>query len=130
MKNLIKITTMCSLLIIACFLISACGGGAESFVQGKGTVDIFVTDTNTTPALPLQNVTIEVRENNAQGTLIETHTNATDAKGFFQWVSPTTGVGSTFHFTFILAGYVTQTATATPNLTGPNVTLNVRMPHV
>jgi len=130
MKSLIKITTMCTLLIIACFLISACGGGAESFVQGKGTVDIFVTDNNTTTPLKLQNVTIEIRENNAQGTLIETHTNATDANGFFQWVSPTAGVATTFHFTFILAGYVTQTATATPNLTGPNVRLDVRMTHV
>ncbi|MDD2582337.1 MAG: hypothetical protein PHR66_10130 [Desulfuromonadaceae bacterium] len=123
MKNLIKITAVSSLLIAACFLISACGG--ESFVQGKGKVDIYVTDLNTSSKL--QNVNIEVRENNAQGNVVATILNATDANGFYQWESPTAGVASDYYFTFSLAGYVTQSATATPNLTGTNVTLNIKL---
>lgn len=123
MKNLIKITAVSSLLIAACFLISACGG--EDFVQGKGKVDIYVTDLNTTNKLP--NVTIVVRENDAQGNIVDTILNATDANGFYQWVSPTTGVGSKYYFTFSLTGYVTQSATATPNLTGANETLNIKL---
>ncbi len=126
MKNLIKITTMWLVLVVAGLLIGGCGGSSEQFVQGQGKVDIFVTDTSN-PAVKLQNVNIEVRENNAAGKIISTINNATDVNGFYQWVSPTAGVGSVFYFTFSLAGYVTQSATATPNLTGPNVRLDIRL---
>lgn len=128
MRNAIKITVVSSLLIIACFLISACGGGGvEQFVQGQGKVDIFVTDNNVASPLKLANVTIEVRENNAAGALIATIPSATDVNGFYQWVSPPTGVGSPYYFTFILTGYVTQSATATPNLTGTNARLDIKL---
>lgn len=128
MKNLIKLTFVSSLLIIASLLLSACGGdGVEQFVQGKGEVDIYVTDKNSAPPLKLANVTIEVRENNAAGNLIATIPNATDANGFYRWVSPATGVGSTYYFTFSLAGYATQSATATPNQTGANVRLDIKL---
>ena len=64
MKNMIKTTTIWSLLIIACLLIGACGGGGEQLVQGKGQVEIYVTDNAATP-LKLQNVTIEVSPSSA-----------------------------------------------------------------
>ncbi len=126
MRTALKITVVSSLLIIASLLISACGGGGvEQFVQGQGKVDIYVTDNNATTPLKLANVTIEVRETNAAGTLIATITNATDVNGFYQWVSPPTGVGSPYYFTFILAGYTTQSRIATPNLTGTNARLDI-----
>ena len=60
MKNLIKITAISSLLIIACLLISACGGDAENFVQGNGQIDVTVTNSATGLAFP--GVQIEVRK--------------------------------------------------------------------
>ena len=38
MKNLIKITTISSLLIIVCLLIGACGNSGSQLVQGQGKV--------------------------------------------------------------------------------------------
>ena len=125
MKSLIKIATISAFLIITCLLIGACG--SEDFVQGKGKVDIYVTDNNTTTPTKLQNVSIVVRENDAQGTVVNTISNATDANGFYQWVSPTAGVGSKYYFTFSLTGYVTKSDTATPNLTGDNATLHIQL---
>lgn len=127
MKNVIKITAISSLLIITCLLIGACGGGSstEELVQGKGKVEINVTDNAVTPT-PLQNVTIEVRENSQTGTLIETHTNATDVTGHYEWVSPSAGVAHDYYFTFIKAGYVNLQATISPDLTSTK-TYNEKM---
>lgn len=125
MKNIIKIVAVSSLLIIASLLVSACGGDTEDFVQGKGQVDIYVTGKIT--GLPLENVEIVVRENNASGDIVG-GTALTNSKGFYQWVSPTAGVATDYYFTFTLAGYTTQTTTARPNLTGSNVRLDIKMP--
>jgi hypothetical protein len=60
MKNLIKITAISSLLIVACLLISAYGDDAENFVQGNGQIDVTVTNSDT--GLALSGILIEVRE--------------------------------------------------------------------
>jgi hypothetical protein len=126
MKNLIKITTISSLLIIVCLLIGACGSGGSEFVQGQGKVEIWVA--NNVTGAPLQGVTIEVRENSQTGTLIETHTNATDANGHYTWVSPTAGVGSNFYFTFIKTGFVNLQDTILPELTTTKTAIERMIP--
>lgn len=92
MKNLIKITTICSLLFIACFLISACGD-TENFVQGNGKVTVTVKDSSAT--LLLSNVKIEVHADSATGRIVDTQ--ITDAAGAHDFQLT---VGSDYFFTF------------------------------
>ena len=113
MKNAVKITTVLSLLIIACLLIGACGGGAENFVQGNGQVDVTVKDVN---GAFLSDIRIDVK--NPGGTIIDTFTTtaATTVHSFQETV------GTTYTFTFTdVANPVrfptVQTITATPLLT-------------
>jgi hypothetical protein len=93
MKNIIKITTMCSLLIIACFLISACGGGAENFVQGNGQINVTVENSTGTTLLP--NVKIDVHSGSPTGTIVDTATSDANGAHVFQET-----VGSNYFFTF------------------------------
>ena len=113
MKNLMKITVISALLIIACSLISACGGGAENFVQGNGQVDVTVKDVN---GNFLSNIRIDVK--NPGGTIIDTFTTtvATTVHSFQETV------GTTYTFTFTdvatpVRFATVQTITATPLLT-------------
>ena len=111
MKNLIKLTTICTLLIAACFLISACGGDAEHFVQGDGQVDVTVKDTVGTS---LANVRIDVKQ--PGGTIIETFTTTATGAHTFQLT-----VGTVYTFTFtdvaVPVRFATQSITKEPLLT-------------
>ena len=111
MKNLIKLTTICSLLIISCFLLSACGGDAENFVQGNGQVDVTVKDSG---GAFLSNVKIEVKK--PDGTIIETFTTTSSGIHTFQLT-----IGTVYTFTFIdvatPARFATQSITKEPLLT-------------
>jgi len=123
MKNLIKITTICSLLIIACFLISACGDGdAENFVQGNGQIDVTVKDGS---GAFVSNVKIEVRKSGETAILQTVTTTSATTTTTFQET-----VGSDYSFTFtdvtIPARYAAQTITVTPLLTA-TVTINAVM---
>ena len=102
MKNLIKITAISSLLIIACLLISACGGDAENFVQGNGQIDVTVTNSATGLALP--DVQIEVRKVSATDpTVVSRGTTDSSGKATFQET-----IATDYYFTFIATGYTTQ----------------------
>src|SRR5512133_1542323 len=92
MKSLIKLTTICSLLFIVCFLISACGD-SENFVQGNGKVTVTVKDSSGT--LLLSNVKIDVHVGSATGSIVETWT--TDATGTHDFQLT---IGSDYYFTF------------------------------
>lgn len=119
MKNLIKIVTICSFLIIASFLISACGsGGAENFVQGNGQIDVTVKDV---PGNFLANIRIDVR--NSGGTIIATSTTTTVTT--ITTFQETVGSSYTFTFTDLnipVRFTTTPTITVTPLLTA---TVNV-----
>ena len=94
MKSLLKTITVCSLIIVACFLISACGsGGTENFVQGNGKITIIVE--NSTGTTLLANVKIDVHAGSASGTIVDTWT--TDATGTHDFQET---VGSDYFFTF------------------------------
>ena len=111
MKNLIKFTTICSLIIVACFMISACGGDAENFVQGNGQVDVTVKDNS---GAFVSNVEIKVTEPN--GKLVTSFTTTPTGIHTFQL---TIGTNYTFTFTDLTvpARYATQTILAEPLLT-------------
>jgi 5-hydroxyisourate hydrolase-like protein (transthyretin family) len=123
MKNLIKIVTISSFLIIACFLISACGGDAENFVQGNGQIDVTVTDSSTGLALP--GVQVQVRKNSVTDpTVISSATTDANGKAVFQET-----VGSDYYFSFAATGYTSQNYVnnpVTPLLTA-TITVNVAM---
>lgn len=118
MKNLIKITAVSSLLIAACFLISACGGDAENFVQGNGQFDVTVKDSN---GAFVSNVKIDVRKSGETAILQTVTTTPATTTTIFQET-----IGSDYSFTFTdatnPARYATQTITKTPLLTA---TVNV-----
>lgn len=124
MKNVLKITVISTLLLVASLLISACGGDTERFVQGQAKIDVTVKDTN---GVLLSNVKIDVRETaGTAGTIVETFT--TDNTGAKQFIVT---VDSDYYFTFtdviVPARYVTQTGLkVTPQLTNTQ-NLNVVM---
>ncbi len=103
MKMFIKIATVSSLLIIACFMISACGsGGTENFVQGNGQID--VTATNSVTGLALPGVQVQVRKNSVtDATVISSATTDANGKAVFQET-----IGSDYFFSFTATGYAPQ----------------------
>jgi len=113
MKNLIKMVIISSFLILACFLISACGGDAENFVQGKGQFDVTVKDTN---GAYVSNIRIDVTKSGQTAILQTVTTTSATTTTTFQET-----VGSDYSFTFTdvatPARYATQTITKTPLLT-------------
>jgi hypothetical protein len=125
MKNLIKITAISSLIIIACLLFGSCGGGGSQVVTGKGDINFFVRDTGNNL---LSNIQIVVRESSATGAVIETFVTTTD--GHFHWISPPAGVANDFFFTFTdlnsPARFLPQTIKETPDLL-TTLTVNVTM---
>jgi hypothetical protein len=111
MKNLLKITGIFSMLIVGCFLISACGGGGENFVQGNGQVDATVKDTG---GAFLANIRIDVK--NPAGGVVDTFTTTASGIHTFQET-----VGTTYTFTFtdvaVPVRFATISITAAPLLT-------------
>lgn len=108
MKNLLKITAVSSLLIIACLLISACGGSTERAARNEGEVRYTVKDSGN---LPLAGVTVQVREVAGTGTL--TNLGTTDTDGHLTYTGT---AGHVYYFTFSKAGYTTQTDIESPEL--------------
>jgi hypothetical protein len=94
MKNLIKLSAICSVLIIAGLLICSCGGGGstENFVQGNGKITVTVKDNG---GSLLSNVKIEVHADSAAGKIVDTWT--TDATGTHDFQE---SVASSYFFTF------------------------------
>jgi hypothetical protein len=126
MKSFIKLVTVSALLIVACSLIAACGGGTEQFVQGKGQIDVTVKDAG---GVLLSGIKIDVRTDTLGGTIVDTWT--TDATGIHTFRET---VGSDYFFTFTDAAspvrYATQNYSnnpVRPALTGPATTVNVVM---
>jgi hypothetical protein len=111
MRNLLKITGIFSMLIVGCFLVSACGGGTENFVQGNGQVDATVKDTG---GAFLANVRIDVK--NPAGGVVDTFTTTASGIHTFQET-----VGTTYTFTFtdvaVPVRFATVSITAAPLLT-------------
>ena len=94
MKNLIKLSAICSVLIITGLMISSCGsGGTENFVQGNGQINVTVENSTGTTLLP--NVKIDVHSGSPTGTIVDTATSDANGAHVFQET-----VGSNYFFTF------------------------------
>jgi hypothetical protein len=107
MKNLLKIAVISSLLIIACLLISACGGDTENFVQGNGQIDVNVTNS---AGSALSGVQIEVRKVSATDpNVVSRGTTDSLGKATFQET-----IATDYYFTFIATGYATQNYSNNP----------------
>ena len=123
MKTLLKITLVSSFIISACLLISACGGGAENFVQGNGKIDVSVTDNVT--KLPIQGVQVQVRKVSVTDpTIISSATTDASGKATFQET-----IATDYYFSFTKTGYTSQNYVnnpVTPDLTATK-TVNVEM---
>jgi len=122
MKNVLKITVVSTLLLVASLLISACG--TERFVQGQARINVTVKDSANNP---LEFVKIDVRESpGTTGDIVRSETtDSTGAKTFY------VTVGSDYYFTFtdtiVPARYVTtERLVAKPPLSEPQA-LNVLM---
>jgi hypothetical protein len=101
MNKMIKIAVASSLLVATCFLIFACGGGTENFVQGNGQIDVTVT--NSVTALPLTGVLIQVRTVSVTGSVVDSWTTDATGKHTFQET-----IGTDYYFTFSAPGFVAQ----------------------
>lgn len=109
MKNLIKITALSAVLIIACFLITACGGDGERAARNDGDVRITVTDSSNNS--PLAGVTVLVREDAGTGTL--TNIGTTNVSGHLTYTGTADHI---YYFTLSKTGYATKTDIASPRL--------------
>jgi len=119
MKNMLKITALCSLLIIVSLLIGGCGGGTEQLARNQGDVAITVTNSGSTA---ISGVLVEVRQ--TQGTGAFTTVGTTSATGQLTFTGT---AGTVYYFQLSKSGLTTQTDIArTPQLTS-TVTLNVIM---
>ena len=119
MRNLIKITTIWSLLIIAGLLNGCGGGGTEQLARNQGDVAITVTDST---SAPLAGVLVEVRQTAGTGTF--TNVGTTDTAGKLTF---TGDAGKDYFFTFSKTGFTTQTDILRTPLLTTTVTLNVTM---
>jgi hypothetical protein len=120
MRNLIKITTIWSLLIITC-LLNGCGsdGDGEQLIRNQGDIDITVTDSS---GARLSGVLVQVRKTAGTGEFVNVGT--TDISGKLTF---TGDAGDDYFFTFSKEGFTTQTdIRRTPQLTS-TVELNVIM---
>ena len=120
MKNLVKITTIWSLLISAGLLIGLCGGCTKKEVSNKGDITITVSDSS---GAPLTGVLVQVRQTEGTGTFTDVGTTTASGQ-----VTYTGTAGTDYFFTLSKAGFTTQTdikrtpqSTSTVNLV---VTLN------
>jgi len=119
MKNILKIASICSLLIISCFLISACG--TEDFVQGNGQIDVNAT--NSVTGLPLAGVQVEVRKNSVTDpTVISSGTTDASGKATFQET-----IGTDYYFSFTATGFVPQNYVNNPVQPQLTTTTNVNV---
>ena len=120
MRNLIKTTTVCSLLIVACFLISACGsGGTENFVQGKGK--IVASATNSATGLPLAGVQIQVRKNSVTDpTVISNGTTDSTGNATFEET-----IATDYFFSFSATGFAPQNYVNNPVQSALTTTKNI-----
>ena len=115
MKNLVKFAAACSLLIFACFLVTACGGGAENFVQGNGQVDATVKDSS---GAFVTNVRIDVK--NPAGAVVDSFTIVAPGVHSFQET-----VGTTYNFIFTDIAVPPRFATPAPIPVTPLLTATV-----
>ena len=120
MRNLIKITTIWSLLIIV-GLLNGCGGSGDSekLIKNQGDVDITVTDNS---GAPLSGVLVQVRNSAGAGEFTNVGTTELSGKLTF-----TGDAGDDYFFTFSKDGFITQTDIQRTPLLTSSVELNVIM---
>lgn len=108
MNKMIKVAVVSSLLVAACFMIFACGGDTENFVQGNGQIDVTVTHSVTGLALP--GVQVQVRKVSATDpNIVDSATTDASGKATFQET-----IGTDYYFTFSAPGFVNQTYVNNP----------------